>query len=284
MKLFWIIPFFLLQDTETFLMKNAKVKLCLQASPTDGNLLLEGCNPTSDFQDWSWQGDSLVNLGTLACLSVVEDSRVQTSACDGAGRTSWDCSSSLLSPLGSSRGYLAARRRGVGLAAERGPKAQWRGAAERSVCEEKAEHSRFFPAALASTRTYGPAAGTATLALGLAPGELEELLWFFRREDPSAWNYALLALSFVVLLLGLFLLAVNIVRNRKRKMYAEAVPAAEQAELEATQALMPAQEYGHADPQKQELLPKEERSGEVLVQWKDGTVTTLYTEPLEEAL
>ncbi|NXG33034.1 OSTB protein, partial [Dromaius novaehollandiae] len=278
MKLFWIIPFFLLQDTETFLMKNAKAKLCLQASPTDGNLLLAGCDPSSDFQDWSWQGDSLVNLGTLACLSVGEDSGVRTSACDSAGRTRWDCSSWLLSPLGSSQGYLAATRRGVSLAAARGPKAQWQGAAERSVCAEKAEHSRYLPAALASTRTYGPT------ALGLAPAQLEELLWFFRREDPSAWNYALLALSLVVLLLGLFLLAVNIARNRKRKMHAEAVPAVEQAELEATQALMPAQEYGHADPQKQELLPKEERLGEVLVQWRDGTITTLYTEPPEEAV
>nr|XP_013813061.1 PREDICTED: organic solute transporter subunit beta [Apteryx mantelli mantelli] len=268
-------------------MKNAKVKLCLQASPRDGTLLLEGCNPASDFQDWSWEGDSLVNLGTQECLSVVEASRVQTDVCDSAGRTSWDCSNSLLSPAGGSQGYLVASRRGVSLADARGPKAQWQGAAERSVCEEKAakaEHDRYFPAALTSTRMYEPTAGNATLALGMAPGQLEELLWFFRREDPSTWNYTILGLSFVVLLLGLFLLAVNIVKNRKRKMYKEAVQAVEQAELETKQALMPVQEYSHADPQKQELLPKEERSGEVLVQWKDGTVTALYTERSEEAL
>lgn len=30
-------------------MKNAKVKLCLQASPMNGDLLLEDCNPESDF-------------------------------------------------------------------------------------------------------------------------------------------------------------------------------------------------------------------------------------------
>ncbi|XP_068814731.1 organic solute transporter subunit beta isoform X2 [Struthio camelus] len=262
MKLFWIIPFFLLQDTETFLMKNAKVKLCLQASPTDGSLLLEGCNPASDFQDWSWQGDSLMNLGTLTCLSVVEASGVRTGACGSTDRMSWDCSNSLLSPLGSSQSYLVASRRGVSLANVRGPKAQWQGAAERSVCEEKtakAEHDRYFPAALASTRVYEPTAGNATLALGMAPGQLEELLWFFRREDPSTWNYTILALSFVVLLLGLFLLAINVVRNRKRKMYAKVVQDVEQAELEAKQALMPMQEHSHTDPQKQELLQKEER-------------------------
>ncbi|NXD08006.1 OSTB protein, partial [Nothocercus nigrocapillus] len=274
-------------DTETFLMKNAKAKQCLQASPTNGSLLLEGCNPASAFQDWSWQGDSLVNLGTMECLSVQEDGGVQTSDCDRAGHASWGCSESLLSPLGSSQGYLVASRRGVSLADTKGPKAQWQGAAEQSVCEEKAakaEHSRHVPAALASARTQEPATSDATLLLGLPPGQLEELLWFFRREDPSTWNYTVLALSFVVLFVGLFLLAINIVRNRKRKTLVGSEHTAEQAELEAKQALVPVQEFGRADPQKQELLPEEERSGEVLVQWKDGTVTTLYTERSEETL
>ncbi|KGL80314.1 Organic solute transporter subunit beta, partial [Tinamus guttatus] len=140
------------------------------------------------------------------------------------------------------------------------------------------------PAALASTRTREPPARNASGVPGLPPGQLEELLWFFRTEDPSTWNYTMLALSFVVLVLGLFLLAINVMRNRKRKMQVESEHTAQQAELEAKQALVPVQGFGHADPQRQELLPEEERSGEVQVQWKDGTVTSLYTERSEETL
>ncbi|KAF1484557.1 Organic solute transporter subunit beta, partial [Pygoscelis antarcticus] len=267
-------------DTEAFLMKNAKVKLCLQASLMNGDLLLEDCNPESDFQDWSWQGDSLMNHGTQSCLSVVGANRVQTSLCGSTGYTSWDCSNSLLSPLGSSQGYLVANRKGVALNSVGGLKAQWRDVADRSVCEEKAEQDRYFPAALASTHVYDHTAGNMTLALGIGQEELEELLWFFRREDPSTWNYSVLALSFVALILGLLLLAINIVRNRKRKihMYREAVQTTQQAELEAKQALMPVQEYSPAELQKQEPVLQDQRSGEVVVQWKDGTVTSLYTE------
>ncbi|NXG90854.1 OSTB protein, partial [Stercorarius parasiticus] len=272
-------------DTEAFLMKNAKVKLCLQASPMDGSLLLEDCNPDSDFQHWSWQGDSLTNHGTQSCLSVVEADRVQTSLCGSTGYMSWDCSNSLLSPMGSSQAYLVANKKGVALNNVRGLKAQWQDVADRSVCEEKAEQDRYFTAALASTHMYDPTAGNVTLALGIDQVELEELLWFFRREDPSTWNYSILALSFVAMILGLLLLSINVVRNRKRKihMYREAEQTVQQAELEAKQALMPVQEYDLAEPLKQEPVPQDQRSGEVMVQWKDGTVTSLYAERSEDA-
>ncbi|XP_074012463.1 organic solute transporter subunit beta [Numenius arquata] len=288
MKFFWIIPFFLLQGTEAFLMKNAKLKLCLQASTVNGNLLLEDCDPESDFQDWSWQGDSLMNRGTQSCLSVVGADRVQTSLCDGTSSTRWECSNSLLSPLGSSQDYLVANKKGVALTNVRGLKAQWQDV-DRSVCEVKAaeaEPDRYFTAALASTHMYNPMAGNVTLALGIDEVELEELLWFFRREDPSTWNYSILALSFVAMILGLLLLTINIVRNRKRKIhtYGGAEQTTQQAELEAKQALMPVQEYSPAEPLKQEPVPQDQRSGDVVVQWKDGTVTSLYAETPENAI
>ncbi|KFR02552.1 Organic solute transporter subunit beta, partial [Nipponia nippon] len=138
---------------------------------------------------------------------------------------------------------------------------------------------RYFPAALASTRVYDHTAGNATLALGIDQEELEQLLWFFRSEDSSTWNYSVLALSFMAMILGLFLLAINIVRNRRRKIdaYREAVETTQQAELEVKQSLMPVQEYSPAELQKQEPVLQDQRPGDVMVQWKDGTVTSLYT-------
>ncbi|NXF73471.1 OSTB protein, partial [Sclerurus mexicanus] len=281
MKLFWIISFFLLQDTEAFLIKNARFKLCLQASPTNRNLLLEDCNPESDFQDWSWQGDSLVNHGTQSCLSVSGPDRVQTSLCASTGYTSWDCSNSLLSPLGTSESYLVANRKGVALSDVAGLKAQWQDAADRSVCEEKAGHKTYFPLALTSPRVYEDTAGNVTLPLGMDQKQLEDLLWFFRREDPSTWNYSVLALSLATLILGLVLLTINIVRNRKRKIVSgEAV----QTPLDAKEALIPVQRHSPAEPPKQEPVSQDQRAGDVVVQWKDGTITSLYTDTSEEAI
>ncbi|NWH78468.1 OSTB protein, partial [Piaya cayana] len=269
-------------DTEAFLMKNAKVKRCLQASQMDENLLLEDCNPESDFQNWSWQGDFLMNDGTQSCLSVMVADRVQTSHCGSMGNTRWDCSNFLLSPLGSSQGYLVANRKGVTLDNVRGPKAQWHDVADRSVCEEKAEEARYFLAGLNSTQMYDHTEVNTALALGIDQEELEELLWFFRTEDASAWNYSILALSFVAMILGLLLLAINIVRNRKRKihMYREMVQTAQQAELQAKQALM----YSPGELRKQEPILQDQRSGGVMIQWKDGTITSLYTGSTEDAI
>ncbi|NXF97201.1 OSTB protein, partial [Eubucco bourcierii] len=293
MKFFWIISFFFLQDTGAFLMKNAKVKLCLQASPTSGNVLLEDCNPESDFQEWSWQGDSLMNLGTKSCLSVVGANILQTRLCSTMGYTSWDCSDSLLSPLGSSQGYLVgssqgylvANRKKIVLSNVRGLKAQWQDAEDRSVCEQKAEQDMYFLAALSSTQVYEHTTG-AQQVLGMDQEELEGLLWFFRREDPSPWNYSILALSSMAMILGLVLLTINISRNRKRKLLTYQVSQmAQQAELEAKQALMPMQqENSPAELKKQEPVPQDQRSGDVVVQWKDGTVTSLYTERPEDAI
>ncbi|NWQ61651.1 OSTB protein, partial [Neopipo cinnamomea] len=286
MKIFWIIPFFLLQDTEAFLIKNAKFNLCLQASPINRNLLLENCNPESDFQDWSWQGDSLVNHGTQSCLSVSGADRVQTSLCASTAYTSWDCSNSLLSPLGTSQSYLVANRKEVALSDVRGLKAQWQDAADRSVCEEKTGHDRYFPAALTSPQVQEQTAGNATLPLGMDQQQLEELLWFFRTEDPSTWNYSVFALSLATFILGLVLLTINIVRNRKRKTLVSrnAGQTPQQAELDAKKALISVQEHRPAEPQKQEPVTPDQKAGEVVVQWKDGTVTSLYTDSSEEAI
>ncbi|XP_049638843.1 organic solute transporter subunit beta [Suncus etruscus] len=47
---------------------------------------------------------------------------------------------------------------------------------------------------------------------------LEEMLWRFRVEDASPWNYSMFALVGVVVLLSAFLLRRNIQARRKQKM------------------------------------------------------------------
>uniref|UniRef100_A0A8C9QIC2 Solute carrier family 51 subunit beta n=1 Tax=Spermophilus dauricus TaxID=99837 RepID=A0A8C9QIC2_SPEDA len=47
---------------------------------------------------------------------------------------------------------------------------------------------------------------------------LEEMVWVFRVEDGSPWNYSILALSAVVMVISLALLGRSIQANRNRKM------------------------------------------------------------------
>lgn len=151
------------------------------------------------------------------------------------------------------------------------------------LLQAEAEH-KYLPTTLASTHVDEHTAGNITLPLGLELEQLEELLWFFRREDPSTWNYSVLALSLATMILGLILLTINIVRNRKRKILVkgETAQTTQEADLDAKQALMPVQEYNLAEPLKQQ--PGPQKPGDVMVQWKDGTVTSLYTETSEEAI
>lgn len=58
----------------------------------------------------------------------------------------------------------------------------------------------------------------------------------------------------------------------------------QQADLEVKQALVPVEECSPNELRKEDPVPQDQRSGEVMVQWKDGTVTSLYTEKSEDAL
>lgn len=64
----------------------------------------------------------------------------------------------------------------------------------------------------------------------------------------------------------------------------EAAQATQEGDLDAKQALMPVQEYSLTEPLKQEPGPQNQRPGDVMVQWKDGTVTSLYTQMSEAAI
>ncbi|EMP41669.1 hypothetical protein UY3_01064 [Chelonia mydas] len=70
------------------------------------------------------------------------------------------------------------------------------------------------------------------------------------------------------------------IRNRKIILMCE--QAAKPAEPEAKPPFVDLKEDNNLNPFTEDLLPKEQRPGEVLVQWKDGTLTALYAEKSEE--
>lgn len=46
---------------------------------------------------------------------------------------------------------------------------------------------------------------------------LEEMLWYFRSEDATPWNYSILVLAVLVVVIGAVLLRRSILANRNRK-------------------------------------------------------------------
>ncbi|XP_038275483.1 organic solute transporter subunit beta [Dermochelys coriacea] len=285
MKSLWIILFLLVQGTEGFLFQNAKVKLCLQASTTDENLLLEDCNPTSEFQHWSWQDNSLINQGTRKCLSTDEANNVRSSPCESAAHADWECVNFMLHPVGSTQMYLTADKNKATLANTKSPSSRWRVSRGQSVCDQKqakAEGSRYFAMALTSAQMHDKVEDSSIPEMPMSQEQLQKMLWFFRSDDSSTWNYSILVLSFVVLFLGLLLLGINIMANRNRKIILMCEQAAKPAEPEAKPHLVDLKEDNNLNPFTQDLLPKGQRPGEVLVQWKDGSVTALYAEKSEE--
>ncbi|XP_053573557.1 organic solute transporter subunit beta [Bombina bombina] len=114
-----------------------------------------------------------------------------------------------------------------------------------------------------------------------AQKKLQRAVWFFRTGDLTAWNYAILALSFVGLFLGLYLLSRNIMGNKRRKliaMYQKADGDAESSEVDNKQAIVNLEK---GDPTEDSPLKKEPGPGDITVQWKDGQITSLYTETPE---
>uniref|UniRef100_A0A8C8VQG5 Ricin B lectin domain-containing protein n=1 Tax=Pelusios castaneus TaxID=367368 RepID=A0A8C8VQG5_9SAUR len=290
MKSLWIILFLLAPGTQGFLIENAKAKLCLQASTADENLLLEDCDPTSDVQHWSWQDKFLINQGTGECLSTGEANRVQTSPCGSAAHMKWECANFRLRLMGSTRLYLTTEKNKVSLTHTKSPSSRWQVSRRQSICDErpaKAERSSYVAMARTSSHIPDEAVDYTTPGIDAFQEQLQGLLWFFRREDPSTWNYCILALSFVVLFLGLLLLGINIMGNRRRKIilvYKEAAEVTKLTESEAKPPFLQLEEVGNLAPVTQGLLSKEQRPGEVQVQWKDGNVTTLYADKCEDVV
>ncbi|XP_012865528.1 PREDICTED: organic solute transporter subunit beta [Dipodomys ordii] len=61
---------------------------------------------------------------------------------------------------------------------------------------------------------------------------LEEMVWFFRVEDASPWNYSMLVLAALVVVISMYLLARNIRANRQSKLQPQEKETPEGLQLE----------------------------------------------------
>ncbi|KAM4593828.1 organic solute transporter subunit beta [Odontesthes bonariensis] len=120
----------------------------------------------------------------------------------------------------------------------------------------------------------------------------EYLRWYYRTEDPTTWRFVLLGLAFICLLIGFLLLGMGAMANKSRKKIAKYKAAASfinKNENEALQINSPLRDNG-ASPQHGGVLQghmssmdtSELKAGDIVVTWKDGNTSCLYSDRVEE--
>ncbi|XP_041074030.1 uncharacterized protein LOC121294926 [Polyodon spathula] len=286
----WIILYALLDGAKGFVIKNAHHRLCLQAVSEYDSLVLVECDLNSSFQQWFWRDSLLlVSMATGKCLSAPKADSVQTAACENEAHLQWDCHNMRLISKANSY-YLTANESKVAiLSSKRSSNSKWRGSTGGvDICKERLEPHRATRKADGSKTAQPDPASHAgeTQTEGMTDAQREKLLWFYRTEDPSPWKYAILALSFVALLFGLFILGLSSMAMKNRKVMAQ-YKAASKANNPLEMERMLEQEKQTHDPFSHKLPSKTAASdslktGNITIQWKDGTVSTLFQDHCEE--
>ncbi|XP_051896239.1 organic solute transporter subunit beta-like [Pristis pectinata] len=121
-------------------------------------------------------------------------------------------------------------------------------------------------------------------------------------EDPTNWNYSILALAFVTLFLAFLILALSSRANKRRKIKAlNEAKEKNETETDLTQKAMiqyvvevdnitetdlmlqSKQDYNSLYPVPQTSSPKvSPKPGQILVEWKDGNISSLFTDGKED--
>ncbi|XP_029987048.1 organic solute transporter subunit beta [Sphaeramia orbicularis] len=125
--------------------------------------------------------------------------------------------------------------------------------------------------------------------------EKEYLRWFYRTEDPTMWKFVMLGLAFVCLLIGFMLLGMGAMANKNRKKIAKYKAAAALLQKSEVQELRVISHNSASVPTPESLSVQdakprpsngdvsELKPGDIVVTWRDGNTSCLYSEPAAEA-
>ncbi|XP_068597925.1 solute carrier family 51 subunit beta [Brachionichthys hirsutus] len=278
----WILLSPLLLGASSFMIHNSQRSLCLEDSAAAGHVLLRGCNLDSESQQWLWTRQGmLMSAASSRCLSAQQSGPVRTLRCPGpkvdAAGFMWDCD----------RGRLISRNTSMLLSTDGqhlitshdGKQSTWRSLDEGSICQERLRSRR------ASDDPEKPE----------TEEQKEYLRWFYRTEDPATWNFVLLGLAFLCLLVGFLLLGMGAMANKNRKKIAKYKAAAVLAQRSAGEELLvlpPVRDdgggssrsllQGHKAPSNGEV--GELRTGDIVVSCKDGSTSYLFSDSPAEGV
>lgn len=254
----------------------------------------------SALQQWSWTPQwYLRNGGTQRCLST-HMQPVQTVPCKGPEGLQWLCRDQGLLSLNSSL-ELSVEKSQLSLS-NPGKNSKWRSLDEGDICKDKLRPKRASHGE--DEIDFGQSEDTVE-AHSMTEEQRAFLRWYYRTEDQTTWKFVMLALSVAALLLGSVLLVTGMMASRSRKKinkYKLAATRAAKPEADELQVITeviaevkgdkeaytaPTQDsHPDSEPASENSEADKLKPGEIIVTWKDGSVSNLYPEepPAEEAV
>ncbi|XP_067827520.1 uncharacterized protein [Heptranchias perlo] len=295
----WLILCVLLQGVEVFIIKSSDNQ-CLKATLESVRVLTDKCNPDSLLQDWVWKQNWLFNQGTKRCLSVGQALNVQTATCENVTSLTWNCINRRLVHVDMSW-YLTGNGSTVFISKEKKKSTKWRSTNGTSLCQKAHQAKTQVLAEFEETQDRADSDGSQNKTQEEETTTMKQTSNLI--EDPTKWNYSILVLAFVALFLGFLILALSSRANKKRKIKAlneaEDKNATEKASIkkammqyaaeadnsaETDQMLQTNQAYismNSVPSSSPKISPK---PGEIMIEWKDGNISTLFMDVKEDDL
>ncbi|KAG7235291.1 hypothetical protein INR49_002767 [Caranx melampygus] len=265
----WIKLSLLLSGVRAFVIQNTQSTLCLEDSTATGEVLLKKCNLDSMNQQWvlTTQG-KLMCVATSRCLSAQPDP-VQTLSCHipESERLLWDCDRDRL--ISRSMTMLLSIDGQHVSPTDNSKQSKWRSLDEGDICQEKLRLRRAYD----DPDEFQDVEGHAGESAVISDDQRKYLRWYYRKEDPTIWNFVLLGLSFVCLLVGFLLLGMGAMANKSRKKIAQYKAAASLIKKNGNEEL-PLRDNCNSNREVNKLRP-----GDIVVTWKDVKTSCLYSDP-----
>ncbi|XP_044057589.1 solute carrier family 51 subunit beta [Siniperca chuatsi] len=296
----WIFLFPLvspLLGARAFMIHNTQRSLCLQDSAATNEVLLKRCNLDSESQQWIWiDRGMLMCVASSRCLSALPREPVGTRSCQGpevdAAGLMWDCDRDRLISRNTSMLLSIDGRRLI--LTHDSKHSKWRSLDEGDICQEKLRSRR----ASDDPEEFEAAEDQIGELAAMMEEQREYLRWYYRTKDPTTWKFVLLGLAFVCLLVGFLLLGMGVMANKNRKKiakYKTAAAVAQKSQDEELLVISPLRDDSSSKPSPSldRLLQgnkpsssnaevSELKAGNIVLTWKDGKTSCLYSDPAAE--
>ncbi|XP_067874126.1 solute carrier family 51 subunit beta [Heterodontus francisci] len=301
----WLILCVLLQGVEVFIIKSSDNQ-CLEASLESNLVLTDRCNPDLQLQDWVWKQNWLFNQGNQRCLSADQTLNVQTATCENVTSLIWICTNRRLVHRASSL-YLIAEGNLVLISKEKKKNSKWSSVNNTRICEMSFQENPLVTAKAQMLAREFEETDVETISNVRQHETQEEETTTAKQisyviEDSTNWNYSMLGLAFIALFLGFLILALSSSANKKKKIKAlndaKDKNATESESLqkmmvqytdeidntaETDQMLQTKQAYISMNQALQSSSPKiSPKPGEIVIEWKDGNISSLFRNAKED--
>ncbi|XP_039401416.1 uncharacterized protein LOC120408479 isoform X4 [Mauremys reevesii] len=277
-----LLPLLQVSEGQSFLIKNIRLEKCLQVAHQDSDQIsLADCKLRAQQQQWRWdlRTKSIVSLKTKRCLTIQKPQEFASAYLEPCGdreRQTWACSK---------KGHLTLHGLGLHLNTKPGHRvfvsrekdkfSKWKTLSDETVCAVSPT---------VATRLGDPMQEAVAALVGVhkkVPGQFKNQSGHRgkgagARPTATKWKTAMLVLSPFAFILGLIILTLNVRYNKKKKLsalksYPESCSRAasqEQSPLTVTAGSWQSSTPASHSPSLQH--------GEILIEWKDGTVTPLF--------